>query len=238
MATQKSTNDAHVAKTIVDLRAFLAIPGVLDALRNEIAVQRDQQTIQSGEICDLRNAVQLTSDRLESVRATTASLTQHVQATNQSLQHIASANERLNETFYRKHIAAPLGASVVDLLELVDRMELQQADIDILHEEFHNLLARFSIEIFAPAPGVDFNPQIMTSVFHRPTDTLIVHNTVRPGIKYRSDRGEQMVLCRAMVSLAEEDNARQKSELSDGPRNEAVQQRLEANTKPMNPSEA
>lgn len=215
----------------VNIQAFLTMPRKIDALRHELLMQRKQQAEQHEQLCGVNHSVQSLSDRFDSIQTTLACLAENVPAINQSLRHIASSNEQLNETFYRKRIATPLGASVVGLLELIDRMDLEQTDTDIRRMEIENLLAQFSMELFIPTPGTAYDPKTMTGVSHATSDTPVVHKLIRPGIIYRSECENKRNLRQAAVSLIEEGITLSRYEPAVARQDEEGPQRREPGTK-------
>ena len=187
----------------VNIQAFLAMPRQIEFLRNELLKQRKHLAGQHEALCDLNHSVRSLSDRLDSIQTTLACLTENVPAINQSLRHIASSNEQLNDTFYRKRIEMPLGVSVAGLLELIERMDLEQTDTDILRTEIDNLLDQFSMELFTPAPGTSYDPKTMTGVSNVPQNDPVIHKLIRSGIIYRSECDNKKVLRQATVTLVE-----------------------------------
>lgn len=136
---------------------------------------------------------------------------------SESLHHIAAANEKLNEAFFRKHVSGQLCKSLLALLELVERMQLAEADTGILVSEIHNVLAQFSMSTFEPEAGSDtFDPKTMKCQIGKAINDPIVEKTIRPGVIFRSQDGDEIVLSPAVVSLvpaAEKESATEKTAL-------------------------
>jgi hypothetical protein len=187
-----------------NIQEFLDMPNVVNALRHETYKLRSQQEEQKRNLRELCHLAQALNDRLDALQSTCATMSENIPAIKQSLRHIATSNEKLNETFYRKRVATPLGDSVVSLLELIERMRLRQSDTDFLRSEIDNLLGQFSMQLYEPTLGTPFDPQKMTCISNNTYNTPVVQKLICPGIIYRSDDHDEKILRQATVSLVEE----------------------------------
>lgn len=186
---------------MVDLAGFLVIPDILRSLHRTAEEQKSRLAFQQTTLSSLCESTCTMNREIKSTVAQFEVLKEHLAGFQGGMQRLSAVNETLAEQSHRKNTARPLGNSLIDLLVLIERMDLPQADSEMLQEEVRKILTSFSLELFTPQVGDAFEPKTMSAVRQQSINSRVVSETLRPGLIYRSEDGSQTHLCTAEVKL-------------------------------------